>query len=113
MAHGWESLRSLWRDVDTSVCVAPLDYDGACSAVVDTTNMSEKDKYAFGAHCGARCTALRIYMCSLHERALSGTTCLIVRWPCRASALHLYSSICPEGWMLQVCSQTSVPVNLS
>ena len=46
---------SMWREVDTSVCEAPVTYAGDCSRLLDISGMTEKDKYNFGVTCGARC----------------------------------------------------------
>merc|ERR1712107_6898 len=44
----------MWTEVDTSVCEAPATYAGDCSRLLDTSGMSDKDKYTFGVKCGAR-----------------------------------------------------------
>jgi len=73
---------SMWREVDASVCEAPVTYSGNCAKLLDTSDMSEKDKYTFGIQCGAR------WPC-LDASKVSGTS------SCSAKD---YKAACPAGW---------------
>jgi len=80
-----QSCPSLWREIGTGVCSAPLQYEGDCASRLETAGMSEEDKYAWSIRCGAR-------------------------WPCAASQKS-YEDICPEGWELQFGSVCAAPAN--
>jgi len=72
---------SLWREIGTGICQAPLEYEGSCSVRLDVAGMSGEEKYTWSVRCGAR-------------------------WPCAAPKLHNYHDTCPKGWSLkagQVC----------
>merc|ERR1719265_2084661 len=49
-----QSCPSLWREIGTGVCSAPLQYEGDCASRLETAGMSEEDKYAWSIRCGAR-----------------------------------------------------------
>ena len=72
------SCPSMWRETSNKLCEAPAHYIGACSSHMNPSEMSEKDKYTFRIHCGARwlCVPTNLrscfyYFCSQH---ISGHT---------------------------------------
>jgi len=67
---------SLWREIGSSICQAPLEYEGSCSVRLHVTGMSEEEKYTWSVRCGAR-------------------------WPCAAPRVHNYQDACPKGWSLR------------
>ena len=78
---------SLWREVGTSICGAPLEYEawikrwrlslfvlmlvrfqGPCSVRLDAGSMSEEEKYTWSSRCGARlgvCTSMWLHQLKL------------------------------------------------
>lgn len=77
---------SLWREIATGICSAPLNYEGDCEARLDVTSMTEEDKFTWGVRCGAR-------------------------WPCAAPMRHNYEDVCPNGWSLQFGKMCSAPTS--
>jgi len=72
---------SLWREIGSSICQAPWEYEGSCSVRLNVAGMSEEEKHTWSVRCGAR-------------------------WPCAAQKVHNYQDTCPKGWSLssgQVC----------
>jgi len=66
---------SMWQQLDAG-CSAPVEYAGGCNRFVDTSEMSDKDKFLFGVNCGAR-------------------------WACLPPPFHVYDDVCPQSWVLQ------------
>jgi len=77
---------SLWREIGSGVCSAPLQYEGSCAARLDVTGMSEEDKSTWSLRCGAR-------------------------WPCTAPKQRSYEDVCPKGWSLQSGQVCTAPTN--
>lgn len=73
---------SLWREIGSGICAAPIHYAGDCSTRVKTADMSEEAKYAWSVRCAAR-------------------------WPC-AKDLVGYAEICPKGWSLEPLSKVCI-----
>lgn len=67
---------SLWREIGSDICQAPLEYEGSCSVRLDVTGMSKEEKYTWSVRCAAR-------------------------WPCTEPRAHNYQNACPKGWSLR------------
>jgi CPW-WPC domain-containing protein len=79
---------SAWRQNGQGACSAPSNYAGKCSPHLDVLSMTIEDKQMFGVQCGAR-------------------------WPCLPQGKHEYSSVCPQGWILQSGQVCNAPLGYS
>jgi len=75
---------SLWREIASNICSAPLHYEGDCTGRLDVAAMTAEDKYTWSVRCGAR-------------------------WACAAPRKHNYGDVCPKGWSLQFGKVCAAP----
>lgn len=92
-----QSCPSLWREIGSGVCSAPLQYEGDCASRLETAGMSEEDKYGWSVRCGARwpCAASQKNSAKLFAE--------------QSSCARDHGASCPLGWH-QSGTECSAPV---
>merc|ERR1711862_100691 len=93
----------MWVELDTGICEAPADYSGDCSRMMDTSGMSDKDKYTYGVTCGAR------WPCSAVSNSKAGLSFLSVDpYKIRNSLFLTQSMRAPPAASLNVIMQEDI-----